>query len=155
MTTKHVVTDEQIEGQRKAAPSVHIINLDADPYCPQGLVTVSHQQGGQFVWDTEKVNLYLSEGQRRGSITGAELRKEVENQPVFNANLLDFLLAHPELIPEEWKGMVVFFWGTIYRGSFGDLCVRCLSWDGSRWCSGVGWLDDKWYAIDPAAVSAP
>jgi len=46
-----------------------------------------------------------------------------------NANVLDYLLAHPELIPEDWKNKYVFFWGTIYRYSSGGLrSLPLLEW---------------------------
>lgn len=69
--------------------------------------------------------------------------KELEDQPVLNANVLDFLREHPELIPDEWKGKFTFFWGTIYRHRDGDLYVRCLYWDGGRWDWGCDSLDGK------------
>ena len=74
--------------------------------------------------------------------------------PVLNANVLDYLLAHRELIPEEWKGNAIFFWGPIYRLSGGDLCVRCLYWDDDAWHWGYCWLDDGWGGYYPAAVCA-
>ena len=67
-------------------------------------------------------------------------------------------MAHPNLIPEEWKqdekgrARCTFFWGTIYRCSDGDLCVRCLCWDDGKWRRGYFWLDDVWYVRNPAAL---
>ena len=87
-------------------------------------------------------------------IRGTELREELKGKPVLNANVLDYLLKHPELIPEEWKGKAVFFWGTIYRDSRGNLCVRCLYWDGSRWYWSHNWLDDFWLADNLALLLA-
>ena len=86
--------------------------------------------------------------------SGNKLRKELANKDVLNANVLDYLLAHPELIPEEWKGKLIFFWGTIYRDSDGRLYVRYLRWGGSRWNSGYGWLDNGFYSGNPAASHA-
>jgi hypothetical protein len=37
------------------------------------------------------------------------LREELIARPVFNANLLDYLLKNPHLIPAEWKGKDAFF----------------------------------------------
>jgi hypothetical protein len=58
------------------------------------------------------------------------------------------------LIPEEWKGKYVFFWGTIYRGSGDNLYVRCLCWGGGRWDWGYDWLGGGWDDGNPAAVPA-
>jgi hypothetical protein len=64
------------------------------------------------------------------------------------------LLANPELIPEEWKGKFIFFWGTIYRNSDGSLYVRYLNWNGDQWNWNFNCLDNDWNDNNPAAVSA-
>lgn len=131
------------------------IDLDADPFVPDGWKVEEHRKGGVFKWDASKVALYLSEPQKqRKVIEGNKLRSTLTDQKPYNANVLDYLLAHPHLIPEEWKGKYVFFWGTVYRNSCGGLCVRCLFWigDGWRWFS--RWLDDGWFDGNPAAVPA-
>jgi hypothetical protein len=80
--------------------------------------------------------------------------------PVMNANVLDFLLANPDLIPEEWKKdehgntRYIFFWGTVYRDRGGDLYVRYLCWGGDRWGWGSRWLGSGWDGDSPAAVLA-
>jgi hypothetical protein len=143
------------EKSRRQKPSTVIIDLDADPVIPDGWKVESHQKGGQLVFDTASVKLHLDTGQQNGSlIKGNELRKKLTNMPVMNANMLDWYLAHPECIPEEWKGKYVFFWGTIYRNRNGLLCVRYLCWHGGRWNWGCGWLEDDWDADYPAAVRA-
>ena len=116
----------------------HIIDLAAGPFMPEGWKGEEHQKGGQWEWDSTKVKLHLSDGQKDGRyIAGNKLREELKSQPVMNANILDYLLAHPELIPEEWKDKAVFFWGTIYRRADGDLCVRYLCWSGGGWLWGA------------------
>jgi hypothetical protein len=118
-------------------------------------VLEEHQKGGQFTWDASKVQLYISESQKKlRGIEGNELRKELADKPVYNANLLDYLLKNPHLIPEEWKGKYVFFWGTIYRSSGGSLYVRDLYWRGGRWDWNGGLLDRGWGGSSPAAVPA-
>lgn len=138
-----------------AAPLIHTIDCDANPYTPEGWRVEEHRKGGQSVWNKEKVALYLSERQKGSSyIIGNDLRKELADKPVMNACVLDFLLAHPELIPESWKGKAVFFWGTIYRGSSDLLYVRCLYWRDSQWFWDYYWLASKWHSFYPAVVSA-
>ena len=128
----------------------HVIDLDADPFVPNGWKVEEHRKGGQ---NASKVALYLSKGQQGGKvIDGNKLRKELADKSAFNANVLDYLLANPDLIPEEWKGKYVFFWGTVYRHSGGHLCVRCLCWDVGGWIWDGRWLGDHWYGRDPAAV---
>jgi hypothetical protein len=123
-----------------------VIDLDAAPFVPEGWSIVSHARGGQFTWDPDRARLFPAEGQKDGQCSiGTEIRAEVEAKRPLNANALDGLLANPGLIPETWKGKYVFFWGTIYRDSGGNLVVRCLYWAGDRWCWFYYWLDSRWY----------
>lgn len=140
-----------LRGQAKVVSAL-IIDCDADPFVPDGWRVEEHIKGGQLEWNPAKIQLYLSKHQQCGVISGSKLRKELKDQPVLNANVLDHLLAHPEIIPEEWKGKTVFFWGTIYRYSGGLLIVRCLGWGGSQWVWSSCWLDDDWYDKNPAVL---
>jgi len=135
------------------------IDLDTDPFVPDDKdyqwSVEEHQKGGQFQWDAAKVKLYLDSGQKdRKLVTGNKLREALAKEPIFNANLLDYLLANPHLIPEEWKGRYVFFWGTIYRHWDGSLFVRYLGWHGDGWYYTFGWLDGGWDGDAPALVYA-
>ncbi|MCX6765628.1 MAG: hypothetical protein NT136_01545 [Candidatus Moranbacteria bacterium] len=133
----------------------HVINCDADPFVPSGWNVIRHKKGRQLKWDPTEISLYLSKKQRdRKVIEGNILHKELEKMPVLNANVLDYLLANPHLIPEEWKDKYVFFWGTIYRDSTGYLSVRYLDWHGGRWHWHGRWLDDDWSDFNPAALLA-
>lgn len=130
----------------------HVIDGDADPFVFDGWKVEEHKKTGQFVWDPAKVELCLSKNQKGGKvIEGNKLRKELENNPMWNANLLDYLLKNPHLIPEEWKQdekgntRYIFFWGTIYRGSVDRLCVRCLCWVDRRWDWDCHWLDNYYW----------
>lgn len=132
-----------------------LIDLDADPFVPGTWKVKKHQKGGQLVWSPEKVKLYLSSHQKGEKyIEGNKLRKELECERVMNANLLDYLLKHQELIPEEWKGQTVFFWGTIYRDLYDNLYVRGLYFDDGRWYWRYGWLDYDWSVSGPAVVAS-
>lgn len=133
--------------------SPYVIDCDADPFVPKDWKVEDHRPGGQFEWDPAKVKLYLSDEQRDGkTIQGHKLREDLKDKPVLNANVLEYLLENPMLIPDEWKGKYIFFWGTIYRNSGGNLVVRCLLWNGDRWDWYYLWLDVD-FSISPAAVS--
>lgn len=139
----------------------HIINCDADPFTPQGWEVIEHKRMGQWKWDPTKVNLHLSENQKGGKIIeGNELRKELASMAVLNANVLDYLLRNPHLIPDEWKKdengntRYIFFWGTIYRYSDGFLCVRYLCFHDGQWDWDYDWLDVDWRVSCPAASLA-
>ena len=128
-----------IKGQGTDA---NVIDCDADPFVPDGWTVEEHKKGGQLDFNPANLRFYLAAGQKNGkSMQGHKLRKDLAHMSVMNANVLDYLLANPDLIPEDWKNQeggntrYIFFWGTIYRYSDGDLCVRCLYWDDGRW----GW----------------
>ena len=133
----------------------HIINTNKKPLLPKDYESwkiESHIKNGKV--DLSKIELYLSEKQKTGYIEGNDLLKELEGKNVLNANVLDYLLEHPDLIPSKWKGKHVYFWGTIYRDFDGGLCVRCLVSDGKSWDWRYYWLDDNFFgSFDPAAVA--
>ena len=138
----------------------HLIDLTADPFIPEGWAVEEHQKpagkkNSFFAWDASRVKFHLDPGQKDGkTINGNTLRTKLGGQQVLNANVLDYLLAHPELVPEEWKGKAIFFWGTIYRYSSGNLYVRCLCWGGGQWGWDNRWLGFDWGGVDPALVRA-
>jgi hypothetical protein len=136
------------------------LNFDVNPYIPDGWSIRPEDQIGSRLkgrWELmiEKIKLHLDPGQQGVKVIhGDKLKKKLEGQSVLPAHVLDYLLKHPELIPEFWKGKVIFFWGTIYRDAGGRLCVRDLLWDGDRWDWNYNWLDNDWYENNPSAVSA-
>ena len=138
----------------------HIIDCDADPFVPEGWKVEEHKKMGQWKWGPTKVIFYLSENQKNGHVEGNELRKELADKLVLNANVLDYLLVHPHLIPEEWKEddngntRYIFFWGTIYRNSGGLLFVRCLYFVGGKCHWYYFWLGLGWDDNYPAALLA-
>ncbi|MGH7175373.1 MAG: hypothetical protein ACREGR_03380 [Minisyncoccia bacterium] len=142
----------------------HLIDCDADlfnPWAKDGWTVDEHQKGGQWKFDPKQVEFFLSSGQKGSkTIEGNKLRKELAGKPVLNANVLDYLLKNPHLIPEEWKKdaqgntRYIFFWGTVYRDRGGSLYVRCLDWSDGSWDWSISWLDGRWDGDNPAAVRA-
>ena len=128
------------------------INTDKKPFVPEGWKVEEHRKCGTV--DLSKLALHLEPEQKEGHLSGDVLRERLKDKSVLNANVLDYLLKHPKLIPEEWKGKYVFFWGTIYRDSGGSLSVRYLYWYGGRWYWFYYWLDHVWHGRNPALVSA-
>ena len=143
-----------LKGDAKIMAIKDIIDCDADPFIPDdwSWSVKEHIKGGQLKFDPAKVALHLDEKQHGcDKIVGTKLHKKLKAKPCLNANVLDYLLACPEHIPEEWKSKVVFFWGTIYRESRG-LLVRCLFWGGEHWSWGyrelvLDWDDDLVAAV--------
>lgn len=143
-----------IKGQAEIKMIEHLIDCDVAPFIPDGSSVEEHKKGGMFKFSPEKISFYFSKKQKKGSIEGNDLRKELANYPVLNANVLDYLLDHPKLIPEEWKGKVIFFWGTIYRDSAINLSVYCLLWYGFEWRRNYVWLNDDFSCDDLAAIAS-
>lgn len=139
------------------------IDADANPDIPYKWWKVEeHRNGGQFTWNKETVNLYFSDRQRDGMWTdGHDFREQLKDQPVLNANVLDYLLKHQDLIPKEWKGRKICFWGTIYRNvgkidrdeGFG-LIVRYLYYDDNMWNWRFHYLIDVFGTDSPAVLSS-
>lgn len=125
------------------------------------VVLIQKRTDGLYI-DGKKVVLHRVSRQIGGkAIQGHELRTELVGEKVLNACVEDFLLDHPEFIPEDWKKdeqgntRYIFFWGTIFRGpSSGYLYVRYLCWNGDAWVSDYNWLDSDWNGHYPAAVLA-
>lgn len=136
----------------------HVIDCNAQPFIPDGSKVEEHQQGGMVKFDATKTDFYLSKKQKGGTIEGNKLHKELEGKKVMNANVLDYLLANPKAIPDDWKQdekgntRYIFFWGTIYRYSHGNLCVRCLYWGVGRWYWSFYWLDYGWGSNYPTLL---
>lgn len=150
-----VIDDNTIEVNLSISPKLPFEGATVEWHHGEGWVQVQKRQDGLYVGD-KKVVLYLSERQESGkTIQGHELRQALTGKPVLTANIMDALLAHPYLIPQDWmkdgKGntIYIYFWGTGYRYG-GRLSVRCFRWGGGRWYSHCVYLDVRWDAHSPA-----
>lgn len=122
------------------------------PFIPDGWTI--EEDNGQTSFDPSDFALHLEPEQENSYLEGTVLRERLKGKNTMSAAVLDYLLEHPDLIPEEWKGKWVLFWGTVYRDSFGDPCVRCLYWRGGRWGWGSSWVGGDWNGNGPALVRA-
>jgi len=127
------------------------INLDVSPFIPEGLKLESHCGGPAWEFSPAKVVLCLTDSQKEKSTTGHDLLKEIVDYHPLNANVLDYLLLRPELIPEDWKNKTIYFWGTIYSEPEDGPCVRFLYWKAGRWHSFHSCLKDDFDYNDFAA----
>jgi len=156
-----------LRGNAKVVFLKHVVNLAGDcmpeSWKSSGWAIEKHSGDGTFELDPSRFQLHFSPNQNDGKvIVGNKLRKELEKNkvPVLNACVLDYLIAHPEIIPEDWKvdekgnTRHIYFWGTVYRRAGGSLCVRCLCWRCGVWDWDYGCLGSGWYVQDPAAILA-
>jgi len=147
----------------------HAIDLGADPFLPNDWKVEEHQKGkvaklerrgDDLYLNGKKIEFWLSQEQKRDVITGNTLRAKLKNKSVLNANVEDYLLKNPHLIPEAWKKdengntRYIFFWGTIYSSADDGIYVRYLYWSGGRWAWDYRWLGSGFGGRSPAAGSA-
>lgn len=144
--------------------SSFIVDCDVDPIVPEGLKILSHQRGGQLnLRQTRVVPFFSTKQQKGGTIEGKELFRELALQPIMNANVLDFLLDHSELIElilKEWEwekvyGSELFFLGTIFLDENEDKYVCCLRrrLEGGGWCRGVHFVGSTFFPQEAVAIS--
>jgi len=152
---------------RNRPKKIHLINWSRLPF--PGAILEEHQgaeatkiekrRRGLYV-DGRLVVLNYSPFQLSKMVpNGHQLRNELRGRPVLNANLLYFLMEHPQFIPKDWKAKTerdpilrIYFWGTIYRDIDGSLYVCCLYWFGGRWHQSFSYLHEFWSSSWPTAV---
>lgn len=144
------------ESMSSLVKTKHVIDLDAYPFTPAAWRVKRHSKGGLLEWDPDAITLYTSKRQReRKFVTGiqflAELaEKSIAGRSILNANVLDYLLADPGLIPDGWKYdeqeriRHIFFPGTIYGCPSNETYVRCLAWFSNRWSWSCDMIECDW-----------
>lgn len=142
-----------ILGKASIIDNRNVIDCESNPFVPDGWKIDEHFACGFVEFTPKNVSLYMPKKQEKGNIGGNHLWTELWNKPFMNANVLDHLLAHPEIIPEEWKGKCIFFWGTFYKDEHGIICVRYLKFLGnSKWSWGKRGLGCDFSSDSPAAI---
>ena len=144
----------------------HLVDLAGDPMPSvlkdAGWKVKKHTGIGTLELDPSMLKIHSSTSQRLWMrIKGDELQKEIEEDgvTVLNGNILRYLLAHPELIPEDWKKgngsggpRYIYFWGTIFCDPHGNQVVRGLYWSGTgAWSTNNEYLC-KVFFQHPAAI---
>lgn len=139
-------------------PPNNTLNITTKPEpLYEGWTIESHTPVGEV--DLSKIVFHLEPEQKEGRIKGKVLHERLKGKKCLDGALLDYLLKHKELIPDLWKKddqgntRYIFFWGTVYRHSDGDLCVRYLYWDDGEWHWSHDWLGREWNGNSPAALS--
>ncbi|MBP9748681.1 hypothetical protein KBD18_00595 [Patescibacteria group bacterium] len=145
----------------RIVPVVTEVIVDCDAPLPiiDGLEILQPEQQirsrfrGKLYLKKDTIALFLADGQRDdGIMKGVDLERVLEGQSVLPDPVLDALLLFQELIPEACKGKRLYFWGTKRRDADGNLCVRCLCWNGMSWFWGFSWLGHEWDSTLPAAL---
>jgi len=121
-----------------------VIDCDTVPLSTEEWSIEEHHKGGMIKWDAMKVELYLHDVQKRGApINGNRLCKELRGKSVLNANVLSCLLKNQPLVPKNWRGKEIFFFGTVYRHRTRGLYVRGMRYRYGGWRAKRRWLIDR------------
>lgn len=98
-----------IKGVAEIRDLPHTVDLDEQPLEINGYMVVSHNGGGVFNFDDRAVTLFSEDIPKNGY----QLKSLITN--AFNGNMLDFLLNHQDLIPNDCREVYTCFLGTIYQ----------------------------------------
>jgi hypothetical protein len=133
-----------VTGDGKDSQNLHIINCNIHPESRfERCNCIGHESQPPLVWDLNLITL-LPYRVDRSATRKSLIRHYPIGWRVLNVNVLDYLLEHQELIPEEWKQFNIYFIGTyyaipIYKGvSTPSLkLVPYLFWDSGDlcWCT--------------------
>lgn len=96
-----------------------------------------HQRQGRFDWDDGKNVVLVKYPERLRTLVRPTLSDVLEavneiwgTEICLNANVHDFLIEKPYLIPWEWKGRTILFLGSVFEcdgyGGEGRILIRCL-----------------------------
>lgn len=140
----------------------HTVDFSTTPKVPDGFCYHKEDQiKSRF---TGKVEIYTAHDVRKiispywfpgqGCLDGNEFPRKLEGKLVLPSHLLDLLMDHNELIPEELKTFgMIHFWGSIFWCR-GTRYVRFINWNMGRWLSGCHNLCPAWPGTGPAACLA-
>jgi hypothetical protein len=134
-----------LRGRAKITPYEHLIDCRIEPKAPEGTGWILYNHSSSvayFPWDSSEVWLLNPE-----PMLGSEVQNLawVQQWSPMPANVLEYLLAHQELIPPEWADTNVYFFGTTYVDGQERELVRCLFRDiRGIWQEGRRFLDQHW-----------
>lgn len=144
-----IITDTTAQNARE-----HIIDADADPFIPEGLTLKSHKKGGKIRWVQANYKSWFHPNQKGdGAVYARELVEWMEDKPGYNANVLDYWLAHPKIIPQECTDKWTYFLDTIYSNSLGEPIIRCFYYSDGQPRSSTDLLSYSLGRDSPAAGS--
>lgn len=154
---------EVVRGYASITQPKYLIDSHIPPEIPNGWVLYSSHGPGLFFWKPEEVKLFRAKSQEglQAIIRGPNLQMELIRKRNLNATVLQYLLKHPHLIPEEWKQKIerrttcIFFWGTVASTGLSGRCklfVPYLYWNNHSWQMAWRELNQLWDCYDCAAV---
>lgn len=101
------------------------VPFDGKPFIPE---IVEFRKTGESSVDIEEMN-----------------RRSKELNAYLGQSHAEYLLDHPELIPQEWQGKYyLMFPGTVWRFSDDVCCIPYLLWGRGKWHLDFCWLKSDW-----------
>lgn len=116
-------------GRAKIVDVDHIVNFDTEPFIPKylSLAPLSSQlpvrMSGNFIWSDFNVMALVIQASTAEGLW-------IPGRRALGAQLLDYMLKYPYLIPMGLEGRRIHFWGTVYHNESGSKCIRSLYLDG-------------------------
>ena len=140
---------EFLLGRAKIEIMRHVVDFESSPSLPYSQFQLlpedqpANRVTGTWEIDPKAIKTLLTGDVKApyGRLTGKTLVSRLADKKVFGAQLLDYLIDHPEALPYEWtqkaafdlgRTIVVYFLGTVYRGPRGTKYVRGFNMDGPR-----------------------
>ncbi|ETB63735.1 TPA: hypothetical protein DIC38_02935 [Candidatus Nomurabacteria bacterium] len=119
-----VIRDNSCVISKEELSAIHIIDTRTKPKSTTHHAVMNHISNGLLKWDLSKISLFASKEFDRPCELYKELcdefdgsypsYKKISNKSLANARVAEYLLVHPDLIPEEWKEYsYILFLGTI------------------------------------------
>ncbi|MFH0814950.1 MAG: hypothetical protein V1902_02655 [Candidatus Falkowbacteria bacterium] len=81
-------------------------------------------------------------------------RLKVAGYVRLDAGVFETLWNNQHLIPERWKGKIVYFDGTVLVSPDGGRYVLCIDGGGGQWSRDCGYLNHSFSGNNPSAVLA-
>lgn len=131
-----------------------LIAFNKPPFCPNNLMVLSNKMAGYPYgsWEYLQPRLKLYQTDKL-DVAGTDIKEQLADKDVLNANCLDWLLAHQDQIPESWRGKIISFWGTIYQEDSSTQYVRGMEWqDDHHWVGTIYSLALIWGKKDFAII---
>jgi hypothetical protein len=134
------------------------VDRSVKPTYPDWMKKVMHpdlELAGPAEYDLSKVDQWLHDDQKRGSVVGNTIYKHLQKGDNLATclNLQDGLAIQQKGIAvfrKLFAGKAVFLWGSVVRYSYGDLDVPYLCESGGEVVVRWGWLDGRWSSRNPA-----
>lgn len=114
------------------------IELGRGPFVPSYWKLDQHVGHGDFIYNPRGLRIYRPAVENGSSILVESIDWLRDGPPdPCNANLLDWYLNNPFLIPDTLKDFRLLFPGTTYLNGLKNRCIRGLKWcpEGWNWMS--------------------